>query len=138
MAALWAQPLQAEANAEENCDDRKSTADIVECLATQTAVWERRLNTAYQKLINDLPARRRDRLRNAQRLWLQFRDATAPICQPAGTIARVDTGQCALRLTAARAIELEEVTELPRRSPADAAHNSAIFDRRGCEVWLAK
>jgi uncharacterized protein YecT (DUF1311 family) len=107
--ALWAQPLQAEANAEENCDDRKSTADIVECLATQTAVWERRLNAAYQKLINDLPTRRRDRLRTAQRLWLQFRDANcAYFASRAGTIARVDVGQCALRLTAARAIELEE------------------------------
>ena len=108
MVVLWSQPLQAEPK-EENCDDRKSTADIVECLATQTAVWERRLNTAYQKLINDLPARRRDRLRNAQRLWLQFRDANcAYFASRAGTIARVDTGQCALRLTAARAIELEE------------------------------
>lgn len=107
--ALWAQPLQAEANAEENCEDRKSTADIVECLATQTAVWERRLNAAYQKLINDLPTRRRDRLRTAQRLWLQFRDANcAYFASRAGTIARVDVGQCALRLTAARAIELEE------------------------------
>jgi uncharacterized protein YecT (DUF1311 family) len=109
MAALWAQPLLAEANAEENCEDRKSTADIVECLATQTAVWERRLNAAYQKLINDLPSRRRDRLRTAQRLWLQFRDANcAYFASRAGTIARVDVGQCALRLTAARAIELEE------------------------------
>lgn len=109
VAALWARPLQAEANAEENCEDRKSTADIVECLATQTAVWERRLNAAYQKLINDLPTRRRDRLRTAQRLWLQFRDANcAYFASRAGTIARVDVGQCALRLTAARAIELEE------------------------------
>jgi len=49
MVALWSQPLQAEPK-EENCDDRKSTADIVECLATQAAVWERRLNAAYQKL----------------------------------------------------------------------------------------
>jgi uncharacterized protein YecT (DUF1311 family) len=109
LAALWAQPLQAEPNTEENCEDRKSTADIVECLATQTAVWERRLNAAYQKLINDLPTRRRDRLRTAQRLWLQFRDANcAYFASRAGTIARVDVGQCALRLTAARAIELEE------------------------------
>jgi uncharacterized protein YecT (DUF1311 family) len=108
-ATLGAQPLQAEAKAEENCDDRKSTADIVECLATQTAVWERRLNAAYQRLINDLPTRRRDRLRSAQRLWLQFRDANcAYFASRAGTIARVDAGQCALRLTAARAIELEE------------------------------
>jgi len=109
VAALWARPLQAEPNTEENCEDRKSTADIVECLATQTAVWERRLNAAYQKLIDDLPARRRDRLRSAQRLWLQFRDANcAYFASRAGTIARVDAGQCALRLTSARAIELEE------------------------------
>lgn len=109
LAALWAQPLQAEPNTEENCEDRKSTADIVECLATQTAVWERRLNTAYQKLMEELPARRRDRLRSAQSLWLQFRDANcAYFAGRAGTIARVDAGQCVLRLTSARAIELEE------------------------------
>jgi uncharacterized protein YecT (DUF1311 family) len=109
LAALWAQPLQAEPNTEENCEDRKSTADIVECLATQTAVWERRLNTAYQKLMEELPVRRRDRLRSAQSLWLQFRDANcAYFAGRAGTIARVDAGQCVLRLTSARAIELEE------------------------------
>jgi uncharacterized protein YecT (DUF1311 family) len=109
MAAVSTQPLQAGPNTDENCEDRKSTADIVECLATQTAVWERRLNTAYQKLIDDLPARRRDRLRRAQRLWLQFRDANcAYFASHAGTIARVDAGQCLLRLTSARAVELEE------------------------------
>jgi uncharacterized protein YecT (DUF1311 family) len=109
LAALWAQPLQAEPNTEENCEDRKSTADIVECLATQTAVWERRLNTAYQKLMEELPVRRRDRLRSAQSLWLQFRAANcAYFAGRAGTIARVDAGQCVLRLTSARAIELEE------------------------------
>jgi uncharacterized protein YecT (DUF1311 family) len=109
VATLWAQPLWAEPNTEENCEDRKSTADIVECFAIQTAVWERRLNAAYQKLIDDLPASRRDRLRSAQRLWLQFRDANcAYFASREGTIARVDAGQCALRLTSARAIELEE------------------------------
>jgi hypothetical protein len=40
------------ANTEENWKP-KSTADIVS-LATQTAVWERRLNTAYQKLMEEL------------------------------------------------------------------------------------
>ena len=60
LAALWTRPLQAEPNAEENCEDRKSTTDIVECLAIQTAVWERRLNAVYQKLMEELPARRRE------------------------------------------------------------------------------
>jgi len=108
MASFWTQPLQAEPK-EENCEDRKSTADIVECLAIQAAVWERRLNAAYQKLMEDLPARRRDRLRSAQRIWLQFRDANcAYFASREGTIARVDAGQCLLRLNAGRAIELEE------------------------------
>jgi len=108
-AALWAQPLHAEPAREETCADRKSTADIVECLATQTAVWDRRLSTAYQKLSDSLPVRRRDRLRSAQRLWVQFRDANcAYFASRAGTIARVEAGQCLLRLTTARAVELEE------------------------------
>jgi len=113
VAMLWVQPLQAEPASQEppqeNCGERKSTADIVECLATHTAVWDRRLSTAYQKLLESLPARRRDRLRSAQRLWIQFRDANcAYFASRAGTIARVDAGQCLLRLTTARAMELEE------------------------------
>ena len=112
VVVLWARPLQAEPAAQvpqEDCGDRKSTADIVECLATQTAVWDRRLSAAYQKLFDSLPARRRDRLRNAQRLWIQFRDANcAYFASRAGTIARVEGGQCLLRLTTARAMELEE------------------------------
>src|SRR5262249_44728764 len=72
---LSAAPLRAETPPEESCNDANSTPEIVECLATQTAVWDRRLNTAYQKVMNSLPARRRDQLRSAQRLWIQFRDA---------------------------------------------------------------
>jgi len=114
VALVSSRPLQAEPAApapapQEDCGDRKSTADIVECLATQTAVWDRRLSVAYQKLSESLPARRRDRLRNAQRLWIQFRDANcAYFAGRSGTIARVEAGQCLLRLTTARAMELEE------------------------------
>jgi len=109
VAGLMASPLHAETAAEETCTDRQSTADIVQCLATQTAVWDRRLTTAYQKLLDTLPARRRDRLRSAQRLWVQFRDANcAYFATRAGSIARVEAGQCLLRLTTARAMELED------------------------------
>ena len=108
---LSASPLSAETAPEENCNDQQTTAEIVECLATQTAVWNRRLDTAYQKLLGLLPSRRRDRLRNAQRLWMQFRDANcAYFATGQGTIARVAAGQCMLRLTAARAQELEGET----------------------------
>jgi uncharacterized protein YecT (DUF1311 family) len=109
LAGLMASPLSAETAAEETCTDRKATADVVECLATQTAVWDRRLSTAYQKLLDTLPARRRDRLSTAQRLWVQFRDANcAYFAARSGSIARVEAGQCLLRLTTARAMELED------------------------------
>ena len=114
LACVAARPLRAEPAVQapapqEDCGDRKSTADIVECLATQTAVWDRRLSAAYQKLLDSLPARRRDRLRSAQRMWIQFRDANcAYFASRSGTIARVEGGQCLLRLTTARAMELEE------------------------------
>jgi len=66
---------------------------------------------AYQKLLEALPPRRRDRLRSAQRLWLQFRDANcAYFGSGEGTIRRVEAGQCMLRLTTARAQELESQT----------------------------
>jgi uncharacterized protein YecT (DUF1311 family) len=114
VAMLWVRPLQAEQASQppppqENCGERRSTADIVECLATHTAVWDRRLSAAYQKLLETLPMRRRDRLRSAQRTWIQFRDANcAYFASRSGTIARVEAGQCLLRLTTARAMELEE------------------------------
>jgi len=107
-AALGAQSLRAEPATEDPCADRKSTTDIVECLATQTAVWDRRLSVAFQKLLESLPARRRDRLRNAQRLWIQFRDANcAYFASRSGSIARLEASHCLLRLTTARALELE-------------------------------
>jgi uncharacterized protein YecT (DUF1311 family) len=90
MASLWTQPLQAEPK-EENCEDGKSTADIVECVAIQAAVWERRLNAAYQKLMEDLPARRRDRLRSAQRLGSNSAMQTVPILPVATGPSRVST-----------------------------------------------
>jgi len=108
---LSASPLAAEPAPEENCNDANSTAEIVQCLATQTAIWDRRLNLTYQKLMSSLPARRRERLRNAQRLWVQFRDANcAYFASGEGSIARVEAGQCLLRLTSARAQELEADT----------------------------
>ncbi len=105
---LSATSLNAEPAPEEKCNDANSTAEIVECLATQTAIWGRRLSTAYQKRMNSLAARRRDWLRNAQRLWIQFRDANcAYFASGEGSIARIEASQCLLRLTAARAQELE-------------------------------
>jgi uncharacterized protein YecT (DUF1311 family) len=92
-----------------SCDG--STYEMVECLKAKTALWDRRLNKAYGEALRKAasPAQT-DKLRRAQQLWLQYRDAN---CQyydlGEGTIARVEAGECMRSMTAARAKELEGV-----------------------------
>jgi uncharacterized protein YecT (DUF1311 family) len=92
----------------ESCDG--STAEMVDCLATKTQRWDKRMSIAYQQAMKDAPAQQHDQLRAAQRLWIQYRDAN---CLYYGmgevTIARVDAAECLRRMTEARARELEAI-----------------------------
>ena len=58
---------------EQSCDG--STYQMVECLKAKTAQWDKRLNAAYQKVLEAANDKQRDQLRVAQRLWIQYRDA---------------------------------------------------------------
>ena len=58
------------------------------------------------RLAPSIPSR--TAMRVAQRLWIQYRDANCPYYGLGeGTIARVEAGDCMLRMTQSRAIELE-------------------------------
>ena len=91
---------------EQSCDG--STYQMVECLKAKTAQWDKRLNIAYQKALQDAVPAQRDPLRAAQRLWIQYRDANCLYYGLGeGTIARLDAGECMRSMTEARARELE-------------------------------
>ena len=91
---------------EPSCDG--NTFQMVECLKAKTAEWDKRLNTAYQKAVQDALAAQRDQLRAAQRLWIQYRDANCLYYgMGEGTIARLDAGECMRSMTEARAKEFE-------------------------------
>jgi uncharacterized protein YecT (DUF1311 family) len=91
---------------EPQCDG--NTREIVDCLSGRTADWDRRLNDTYQKLMQDLAPKRRDQLRAAQRLWIQYRDANCLYYGLGeGTIARIEAGECMHSMTQSRALELE-------------------------------
>jgi uncharacterized protein YecT (DUF1311 family) len=96
--------LAAEA---ESCDG--STYEMVECLKAKTATWDGRLNTAYQQALKDASSHEQaSKLRAAQRLWLQFRQANCEYYDAGeGTIARIDAGECMRSMTEARAKELQ-------------------------------
>ena len=91
---------------EQSCDG--NTFQMVECLKGTTAQWDKRLNAAYQKALQDAQPAQRDPLRAAQRLWVQYRDANCLYYgMGEGTIARLDAGECMRSMTEARAKELE-------------------------------
>src|SRR5262245_14270518 len=86
--ALSATPLSAEPAPEEKCHVH-STAEIVDCHATQTTIWDRRLNTAYQDLMTSL--RSRDPLRSAHGRGSNCATQTAPT-SPRGRGASPEAG----------------------------------------------
>jgi len=91
---------------EQSCDG--NTYQMVECLKGKTAQWDKRLNVAYQKAVQDAQPAQRDQLRAAQRLWVQYRDANCLYYgMGEGTIARLDAGECMRSMTEARAKEFE-------------------------------
>ncbi len=91
---------------DQSCDG--STYEMVECLKAKTARWDRRMTVAYQRMLNAGEPRQREQLRVAQRLWIQYRDANCLYYGLGeGTIARIEAGDCMLRITQSRALELE-------------------------------
>ena len=95
-----------QSDGEPSCDG--NTYQMVECLKTKTAEWDKRLNVAYQKAAQDAQPAQREQLRAAQRLWIQYRDANCLYYgMGEGTIARLDAGECMRSMTEARAREFE-------------------------------
>jgi uncharacterized protein YecT (DUF1311 family) len=90
------------------CDG--STQEMVDCLAAKTARWDKRMTIAYQQAMKDAGPQQHDQLRNAERLWIQYRDANCLYYGLGeGTIARLDAAECLRRMTEARARELENI-----------------------------
>jgi len=97
---------QEQSAREPGCDG--STYEMVECLKGKTAQWDKRLNAAYKSALDAAQGKQREQLRTAQRLWLQYRDANCLYYGLGeGTIARIEAGDCMLRMTKSRALELE-------------------------------
>jgi len=76
-AALLGAAVSASANAQGDAgeDCGVSTPEMVACLDAQTAHWDKELTVAYQKAMNDAPPAQKDKLREAERAWIRYRDA---------------------------------------------------------------
>lgn len=96
-----------EGDPEQSCNG--STYEMVDCLKAKTAQWDKRLNAAYRKALDNAQSdKQRAQLRAAQRLWIQYRDANCLYYDLGdGTIARIEAGECMRSMTEARAKELD-------------------------------
>ena len=94
------------ADPDKTCDGGKP--EMVDCLNAKTAVWDKRMNAAYQAVLKIAEGKQREQLRVAQRLWVQYRDANCLYYDLGeGSVARIDAAECMRGMTETRARELE-------------------------------
>jgi len=103
--AAWSQDDRAI----DACHNKESDTDIVDCLETLTAQWDKQLNAAYQAALKTADADAVGPLRASERAWLEFRKQRCYYLGAGpGTIGRVVASDCFMRMTKARAEELIE------------------------------
>jgi uncharacterized protein YecT (DUF1311 family) len=85
-----------------------STADMVNCVARERAVWDDILNETYRRLRDKLDDTQKEKLREMQRAWIASRDKTCAFYWDyyQGTMAHPMRAECVNRQTAERALFL--------------------------------
>mgnify|MGYP000875179357 CR=1 FL=1 len=84
------------------------TARMLDCIGTETRLQDARLNAEYRRTLAAVSPGQQTRLRAAQRLWIQYRDANCRFrADPdGGTLASVAAAECVRTMTTERASEL--------------------------------
>jgi uncharacterized protein YecT (DUF1311 family) len=87
-----------------------STMGMIDCNTREWAVWDERLNRLYREALKDAPAKLARALRDAQRVWLQWREKRCElpaIDNEGGSIVGPLYTGCMLDATARQALWLE-------------------------------
>lgn len=110
---LAAIPLASPAemyDAEYETCSQSTTIGIVECVDEAGKKWDKRLNTAYQALVQRSEPGQNDALKKAQRLWIRYRDANCGFyAANGGSIGQIEAYECVRAMTKARTCEIDRV-----------------------------
>ena len=89
-------------------NEAPSTADMVNCVAGERAVWDDILNETFRRLRDRLDDEQKGKLRDMQRAWITARDKTCDFYWDfyQGTMAHPMRAECVNRQTAERALFL--------------------------------
>jgi len=84
------------------------TVDMLNCIDAEIVLQDARLNSEYRQTLASVSNGQQTRLRAAQRLWVQYRDANCAFrADPdGGTLATVMSVDCSRAMTTERADEL--------------------------------
>ena len=89
------------------------TVNMLNCMGSETEQQDARLNQNYKAAIQALTPAQQTLLRDAQRLWIKFRDADCALLGSltGGTIDSVNSASCFLDMTQKRADDLAWLAE---------------------------
>jgi uncharacterized protein YecT (DUF1311 family) len=105
-------------HASNTCQDQaggSTTLGIVECIRSETAVWDDLLNEQYKSTRDAFKARGDDlaeALVTAQKAWIDYRDAECSLHYErwiGGTIRTIVHANCMMGFTSTRALELRDM-----------------------------
>ncbi|HEY9580159.1 MAG TPA: lysozyme inhibitor LprI family protein [Rhizorhapis sp.] len=89
-----------------------NSVEIVQCLAAKTRAHDARLNASFKAAMGHVDAPQRELLRQAQRLWIQYRDANCRLYGASeGSLREIAAAECLRTMTADRAQELKGLTQ---------------------------
>lgn len=84
------------------------------CIETEFVYQDGRLNTAYRKLRVKLSEPRKSQLRDEERKWIADKNGSCKWdAETEGQAQRIEANICSLKMTAARADQLEEMIKEP-------------------------
>ncbi len=117
-AVLFLTPLllfaQSSAADDTSCKDASTTAAMRSCENQRYEKADQRLNAIYAKLVAQVDPQRREKLKQAQRSWVTFRNANADFlasAAEAGTLAPLIRVTAMADMTDGRAAELEKLVK---------------------------
>ncbi len=90
---------------------------MVQCVDAETNVWDGLLNADYQRLLGALGDKAGESVRQAERAWIAARDADCKVSYDiyeGGSMARLDSANCALEHTAERVLQLRVWHEMAK------------------------
>lgn len=89
------------------------TINMLDCMCSETEQQDARLNQNYKAAMQALTPSQQTQLRDAQRLWIKFRDADCALLGSltGGSIDRINSASCFLDMSKQRADDLGRLVE---------------------------